>query len=176
MWPECTLLLRKSSRTTVCGSLLARLYHWEYRLTQTPKLLRLIASPQVLITARTLIATCVSRVLPVFTTCAARGCLRAKIFDGFWPWLSRKALCDRALRRESLGVCHGQSTVIGRVLRVDITENNVCLAAYYWQTDFSVLRQCSSSGTASDSHTPYKARPSQNWPKLLLTVTSTRFS
>ena len=36
-----------------------------------------------------------------------------------------------AVRRESLGVCHGQSTVIAWVLRVDITGNSVCLAAYH---------------------------------------------
>ena len=82
-----------------------------------------------------------------------------------------------AVRRESLGVCLGQSTVIGRALRVGITVNSVCLAAYHWQMDFSVLkqclgsahavlRQCFSSGTAADGHTPYKARPSQNWPKI----------
>ena len=82
-----------------------------------------------------------------------------------------------AVRRERLGVCLGQSTVIGRVLRVGITVNSVCLAAYHWQMDFSVnkqclgsaqavLRQCFSSGTAADGHTPYKARPSQNWPKI----------
>ena len=29
-----------------------------------------------------------------------------------------------------------------------------------------MLRQCFSSGTAADGHTPYKARPSQNWPKI----------
>ena len=53
-----------------------------------------------------------------------------------------------AVRRESLGVCHGQSTVIGRVLRVGITGNSVCLAAYHWQMDFSVLRQCLGSTSA----------------------------
>ena len=37
-----------------------------------------------------------------------------------------------AVRRESLGICHGQSTVIGRVLRIGITGNSVCLAAYHW--------------------------------------------
>ena len=36
-----------------------------------------------------------------------------------------------AVRRESLAVCHGQSTAIGRVLRVGITGNSVCLAAYH---------------------------------------------
>ena len=82
-----------------------------------------------------------------------------------------------AVRRESLGVCLGQSTVIGRVLRVGITVNSVCLAAYHWQMDFSVLkqclgsawavlRQCIGSGTAADGPTPYKAWPSQNWPKI----------
>ena len=29
-----------------------------------------------------------------------------------------------------------------------------------------MLRQCFSSGTAADGHTPYKARPSQSWPKI----------
>ena len=71
-----------------------------------------------------------------------------------------------AVIRESLGVCLGQSTVIGWVLRVGITGNSVDLAVYHWQIDFSVLRQCFSSGTATDGHTPYKARPSQNWPKI----------
>ena len=77
-----------------------------------------------------------------------------------------------AVRRESLGVWHGQSTVIGRVLRVGITGNSVCLVAYYWQMDFPayltwlvMLGQCFSSGTAADGHTPYKVRPSPNWPK-----------
>ena len=77
------------------------------------------------------------------------------------------------VRREILGVCHGQSTVIGRVLRIGMTANSVCLAAYHWQMDFSaywtwlaVLRHCFSSGTAADGRTPYKARPSQNWPKI----------
>ena len=32
--------------------------------------------------------------------------------------------------------------------------------------DFSVLRQCFSSGTATVGQNPYKARPSQNWPKM----------
>ena len=36
-----------------------------------------------------------------------------------------------AVRRESLGVCHRQSTVIGRVLRVGITGNSVCIVAYH---------------------------------------------
>ena len=77
------------------------------------------------------------------------------------------------VRRESLGVCHGQSTVIERVLHVGNTGNSVCLVAYRWQMNFSigwtwlaVLRQCFSSGTASNGHTPYKARPSQNLPKI----------
>ena len=81
-----------------------------------------------------------------------------------------------AVRRKSLGVCHRQRTVIGRVLCVCITGNNVCLAAYHWQMDFSVLRQCFSSGTAADGHTPYKARPSQNSPKITIMTTSSRFS
>ena len=62
--------------------------------------------------------------------------------------------------------------VIGRVLRVGITVNSVCLVAYHWQMDFSaywmwlaMLRQCFSSGTAADGHTPYKIQPSPSWPK-----------
>jgi len=35
------------------------------------------------------------------------------------------------VRRESLAVCHWQSTVIGRVLRVGIMGNSVCFAAYH---------------------------------------------
>ena len=35
----------------------------------------------------------------------------------------------------------------------------------YW-TWLAVLRQCFSSGTGADSHTPYKARPSQNLLKI----------
>ena len=31
--------------------------------------------------------------------------------------------------------CHGQSTAIGRVLRVGIAGNSVCLAAYHCQMD-----------------------------------------
>ena len=65
-----------------------------------------------------------------------------------------------AVRRESWGVCHGESTVIRQVLR-------------HWQMDFSaywtllaMLRQCFSSGTAANGHTSYKARPSQNWPTI----------
>ena len=42
-----------------------------------------------------------------------------------------------AVRRKSLAVCHDQSTVIGRVLRVWIAGNSVCLAAYHGQMDFS---------------------------------------
>ena len=53
-----------------------------------------------------------------------------------------------AVIRESLGVCHGQNTVIGRVLRTGIRGNSLCSAAYHWRMDFSaywtwlaVLRQ-----------------------------------
>ncbi len=35
-----------------------------------------------------------------------------------------------AVRRQSLVVCHGQSTVMGWVLSVEIMGNSVCLAAY----------------------------------------------
>ena len=48
---------------------------------QIPKLSRLTASPQVLMTAGTRIITCVSRVLHVFTTCATRSCPLAKILS-----------------------------------------------------------------------------------------------
>ncbi len=42
-----------------------------------------------------------------------------------------------AVRRESLAVCYGQSTVIGRVFRVGIAGNSVCLAACHWQMDIT---------------------------------------
>ena len=80
-----------------------------------------------------------------------------------------------AVRCESLGVCQGQSTVIGRVLCVGITGNSMCLAAYHWQKDFSIgwkwlamPRQCFSSGTAADGRTPPPPvqRPSQSLPKI----------
>ena len=38
---------------------------------------------------------------------------------------------EDAVRRESLGTCHRRSTVIGRVLRVGIAGNSMCLAAYH---------------------------------------------
>ena len=84
------------------------------------------------------------------------------------------------VRRESLGVCHGQSTVIGRVLGVGITGNSMCLAAYHWQMDFSMLRQCLCSASAVEQ--PPTAIPLTNHgqakidQKLPLTTTSTRFS
>ena len=62
-----------------------------------------------------------------------------------------------AVRRESLVDSHGQNTVIRRVLRVGITGINVCLAAYHWQMDFSVLRQC--LGSASAVEQPPTAMP-----------------
>ena len=75
-----------------------------------------------------------------------------------------------AVRRESLGNSHGQSTVIGRMLRVGITGNSVCLAACHWRIYFSVLRQCLGSASAVEQPPTaiprHKARPSQNWPKI----------
>ena len=75
-----------------------------------------------------------------------------------------------AVRRESLGICHGQSRVIGRVLHVGITRNSLCLADYHWQIYFSVLRQCLGSASTMERPPPavprHKARPSQNWPKF----------
>ena len=38
-------------------------------------------------------------------------------------------------RSTRLAFCHGQSTAIGRVLRVGIAANSVCLGAYHWQMD-----------------------------------------
>ena len=75
-----------------------------------------------------------------------------------------------AVRRESLGICYGQSTVIRRVLRVGIMGNSMCLAAYHWQIYFSALGQYLGSASAVEQppmaiphHT---ARQSQNWPKF----------
>ena len=85
-----------------------------------------------------------------------------------------------AVRRESLGVCLGQSTVIGRVLRVGITGNSVCLATYHWQMDFSVLRQCLGSASAVEQSPTAIPRTKHGQAKidqkLPPTTTSTRFS
>ena len=73
-------------------------------------------------------------------------------------------------KTRKLGVCHGQSTVIGLVLRVGITGNSVSSAAYHWQMDFSVLRQCLGSASAVEQPPTaiprYKAQPSQIWPEI----------
>ena len=39
--------------------------------------------------------------------------------------------CGDAVRHESLGVCHGQSTVIGRVLGIGVMGKSVYLVAYH---------------------------------------------
>ena len=59
---------------------------------QTPKFLRFPASPQVLITAGTRIITCGSRVLRVFTSCATRGCPRAKVLSSSKPFAASDAV------------------------------------------------------------------------------------
>ena len=68
---------------------------------QTPKLSRLAASPQVLIIAGTRIITGASRVLHVFTTCATRGCPRAKILSTSKPFAASDAvpIIPRVLQR-----------------------------------------------------------------------------
>jgi hypothetical protein len=45
---------------------------------------------------------------------------------------------EEPVRRKSLAVCQGQSTVIGRVLRVGINGNSLSFAAYHRQVDLSV--------------------------------------
>ena len=85
-----------------------------------------------------------------------------------------------AVRRDRLGVRLGQSTIIGRVLRVGITGNSMCLAAYHWQMDFSVLSQCLGSASAVEQPSTAIHRTKQSQTKidqkLPLTTPSTRFS
>ena len=75
-----------------------------------------------------------------------------------------------AVRRESLGICHGQSTVIGRVLRVGITGNSGLSLTNIFSRAYAVLRQCLGSASAVEQPPTtiprHKARPSQNWPKI----------
>ena len=70
------------------------------------------------------------------------------------------------VRRESLGIGHGQSMVIGRVLHVGITGNSMCLAAYHWQIYFSVLRQCPGSASAVEQLPTAIPHAKHSKPKL----------
>ena len=79
-----------------------------------------------------------------------------------------------AVRRESLGICHGQSTVIGRVLRVGNTGkkrvfSGLSLTNIFFRAQ-AVLRQCLGSASAVEQPPTaipsHKARPSQNWPTI----------
>jgi hypothetical protein len=54
-------------------------------------------------------------------------------------WATLKAWGD-VVRCESLAVCHGQSTVIGRMLRVGMKGNSVCFMAYHWQRSLFRVR------------------------------------
>ena len=97
---------------------------------QTPKLSRLTASPQVLTTAGTRIITCVSRVLHVFTTCATRGCPRAKILS------SSKLLAASDAVPIFPASYHVYKSTVAR-LKLDINANNiVCFTGDHFFTGF----------------------------------------
>ena len=71
-----------------------------------------------------------------------------------------------AVRCESLGICHGRSTVIRQVLGVGITGNSVFSGLSLTNIFFTVLRQCLGSASAVEELPTaiprHKARPSQN--------------
>ena len=97
---------------------------------QTPKLSRLTASPQVLITAGTRIITCVSRVLHVFTTCVTRGCPWAKF------WAVQNFLPRPTPFRFFSASCHVYKSTVAR-LKLDINANNiVCFTGDNFLTGF----------------------------------------
>ena len=84
-----------------------------------------------------------------------------------WPWpFAWTSLLSLVITPENFMMIQWWEHCEKRVLRVGITGNSVCLAAYHWQMDFCMLRQCFSSRTAGDGHTPYKARPSQKLTKI----------
>ena len=97
---------------------------------QTPKLSRLTASSQVLITARTRIITCVSRVLHVFTTCVTRGCPWAKF------WAVQNFLPRPTPFRFFSASCHVYKSTVAR-LKLDINADNiVCFTGDNFLTGF----------------------------------------
>ena len=97
---------------------------------QTPKLSRLTASPQVLITAGTRIITCVSRVLHVFTTCVTRGC------PGLKCWAVQNFLPHPTPFRFFSASCHVYKSTVAR-LKLDINANNiVCFTGDHFLTGF----------------------------------------
>ena len=97
---------------------------------QTPKLSRLTASPQVLITKRTPIITCVSRVLHVFTTCAASVCPLAKILGSSKHFRASDAVPIFPAS------CHVYKSTVAR-LKLEINANNiVCLTGDHFLTGF----------------------------------------
>ena len=100
---------------------------------QTPKLSRLTASPQVLITAGTRIITCVSRVLHVFITCITRGCPWAKF------WAVQNFLPRPTPFRFFSASCHVYK------FKLDINANIVCFTGDNFLTGFGrdqAIKRC----------------------------------
>ena len=79
------------------------------------------------------------------------------------PVLRPRSTRDRqCYRRDEAVVSRDNVPLFSRVR----PRANLFLALHVGWTWVAVLRQCFSSGTAADGHTPYKARPIQNWPKI----------
>ena len=97
---------------------------------QTPKPSRLTASSQVLITTGTRIITWPSRVLHVFSTCAARGCPWAKLLSSSKLFVAFNAVPI------SPASCHVYKSTVAR-LKLDINANNiVCFTGEHFLTAF----------------------------------------
>ena len=117
---------------------------------QTPKLSRLTASPQVLITAGTRIITCVSRVLHVFTTCVTRGCPWAKF------WAVQNFLPRPTPFRFFSASCHVYKSTVAR-LKLDINANNiVCFTGDNFLTGFGrdqAVKRCVTGPLVTEIYT-----------------------
>ena len=74
----------------------------------------------------------------------------------------RSTLNQQCYRSNEAAVSRGELPLVCCVQ----THANLFSALHIGWTWLAVLRQCFSSGRAADGHTPYKAWPSQNWPKI----------
>ena len=119
---------------------------------QTPKLSRLTASPQVLITTGTRIITCVSRVLHVFTTSVTRGCPWAKF------WAVQNFLPRPTPFRFFSASCHVYKSTVAR-LKLDINANNiVCFTGDNFLTGFGrdqAVKRCVTGPLGAFLHIDY---------------------
>ena len=101
---------------------------------RTPKLSRLTASPQVLITAGTRVITCVSRVLHVCCTSLPR--VPPVVVRGLKFWAVQNFLPRPTPFRFSPASCHVYKSNVAR-LKLDINANNiVCFTGDHFLTGF----------------------------------------